>query len=454
MNSIFSLFRSAPSLPEIEDPVRVKTLYRYWRVRVMYSMFIGYVLYYLTRKSFVYAMPGIIAELHLDKAELGIMGTIFALTYGISKFFNGVLSDQSNPRYFMSVGLILTGVCTILLGCFSSLWAFALFWGLNGWFQGFGWPPCVKLLSHWYSRSERGSWWSSFSVSQNVGGFLAPWIVGICLWYCGWRWAIFLPGIVCIAGGFFLMNRLVDVPRTLGLPPVEKFRNDEAASAVAEEEEDKEVWSGKQILFSVLKNKYVWILAAAYFFVYFVRTGMSDWTLLFMMESKGYSSVQAGGIVSLFEVGGFLGMFSAGWISDRVFCAKRGPVNALFALVLLASLIGFCSTPAGYPWLDSLMMFLCGFGTFGPQMLIGVAVVEFAHKKASATASGLACWIAYLGAALAGYPLGKVIDAFGWQGFFVALLICCSVMVALLFPLWSASQFSKKGSLQEKRSAT
>lgn len=444
MNFIFKMLQSAPFLPEITDPERVKTLYRYWRIRTMYSMFIGYVFYYLTRKSFVYAMPGIMSELHLDKAQLGIMGTILALTYGVSKFFNGVVSDRSNPRYFMAIGLILTGMCNIFFGFSSSLWVFALFWGLNGWFQGFGWPPCVKLLSQWYSHSERGSWWSSFSVSQNVGAFLAPWIVALCLSWFGWRGAMFLPGIVCIAGGFFLMNRLRDVPRSLGLPTVEKFHNDVVGTK--EEEDDKEVWSSKKIVMSVIKNRYIWALAFAYFFIYFIRTGMSDWTMLFMMESKGYSSMQAGGLASLFEVGGFLGMFSAGWISDRLFKAKRGPVNALFALVLLFAVLGFRFIPAGYAWLDSSMIIACGFGTFGPQMLIGVAVVEFAHKKASATASGLACWIAYLGAALAGCPLGKVIDAFGWEGFFVALLVCCTMAVFLLFPLWNASRLSEKKS--------
>ena len=74
----------------------------------------------------------------------------------------------------MSVGLILTGVCNILFGMSSSIWALTIFWGLNGAFQGWGWPPCARLLTHWYSQNERGRWWSTWNVSHNFGGALIP----------------------------------------------------------------------------------------------------------------------------------------------------------------------------------------------------------------------------------------------------------------------------------------
>ena len=88
-------------------------------------------------------MPGLIEELGYDKAQLGIMGTLFALTYGASKFFSGILSDKTNPRYLMAIGLFVTGVVTILFGFSSSILVFSILWSLNGWFQGFRWPPCV-----------------------------------------------------------------------------------------------------------------------------------------------------------------------------------------------------------------------------------------------------------------------------------------------------------------------
>lgn len=226
MNVVLNFLRPAEHIKEIEDSAIVRKEYRYWRLRIFYSMFIGYVFYYFARKSYTFAMPALMHDLGYDKAQLGILGSVLYITYGLSKFASGVMSDQSNPRFFMAIGLIITGITTILFGFSSSLILFALFWGLNGWFQGWGWPPCARLLTHWYSQSERGTWWSVWSTSHNVGGFLIPIIVGACAEYFGWRYAMFVPGGLCIIMGFILMNRLRDTPQSLGLPSIEKYRND------------------------------------------------------------------------------------------------------------------------------------------------------------------------------------------------------------------------------------
>ena len=115
-----------------------RSKFKYWRWRTFYSIFFGYIFYYLTRKSFTFAMPALISDMGFDKSELGILGSVFSVTYGVSKFISGIIGDKSNPRYFMGFGLIMTGILNICFGFSSTLWYFILFWGLNGWFQGFG----------------------------------------------------------------------------------------------------------------------------------------------------------------------------------------------------------------------------------------------------------------------------------------------------------------------------
>lgn len=436
MKKLLKFLQPDPYIPEIQDPEVVKQDYKYWRIRILYSMFIGYAFYYFTRKSFTFAMPGLIADLGFDKSQLGILGSIISLTYGISKFASGIIGDRVNPRYMMAIGLIMTGICNIFFGLSSSILFFAIFWGLNGWFQGFGWPPCARFLTQWYSHSERGSWWSTWNVSHNVGGFLIPWIAGVALQYFGWRYAMFIPGVICILGGFFLINRLRDTPQSLGLPPIEKYRNDYTTKQEIKEDQ----LTTKNILVDyVLKNPYMWMLAIAYFFVYAVRTGINDWTALFLVETKGYSSIGANGCVSLFEVGGFFGSLAAGWSSDYLFGARRGPVNVIFAIAMLLFIALFWFVPPGYTLLDSIAMFCVGFAIFGPQMMIGIAAAELSPKRAAATSTGFVGFFAYIGAACAGYPLGTITQNLGWDGFNVALLFCCAISVLLLAPLWSVT---------------
>jgi len=193
----------------------------------------------------------------------------------------------------------------------------------------------------------------------------------------------------------------------------------------------------KEILFKyVLKNKFIWVLAFSYFFIYIIRQAVNDWTLLFLVESKGYSYIVAGTCLVWFEVGGFLGSLAAGWGSDFVFKGRRGPVNILFTLCVLITLYFMWKMPGGSFILDSIFVFLIGFFIFGPQMLIGVAAAELSHKKAAGTATGFIGWFAYIGAAIAGGPLGIMIKRLGWQGYYVILIVCSVIALIGLIPLW------------------
>jgi MFS transporter, OPA family, sugar phosphate sensor protein UhpC len=439
IRSLFSFFAPAPHLPVLDvDEKTLSATYKSWRIRTLYSMFIGYALYYFTRKSFTFAMPGIIADLGYTKAELGILGSVLAISYGFSKFFSGILSDRSSPRYFMAFGLMATGIINIIFGMTSSLVLFSVLWALNGWFQGFGWPACSRMLVGWYSKSERGAWWSTWNVCHNVGMISIAVLAGFLLQYFGWRYGMFIPGLICIAGGFLMINRLRDCPESVGLPPIDVYRNDITQAPEAKKGASDSLWT--QLVNHVFTNKYLWLLGFAYFFVYFVRTAMADWTSIYLIETRGYEIKMANVIATMMEWGGFLGSLAAGWMSDRIFGARRGPVNILFSAGMVLSLMLFSTIASGSYWQESMVLALSGFMIFGPQMLIGVHAVELATKETTATASGFVCCISYLGAACAGYPLGKIIQEFGWSAHFSTITIASAMALVLLLPLWKVKE--------------
>lgn len=449
MSLIPKFLRHPKHIKEIEDPEIVAEKYKYWRIRIFYGMFVGYIFYYFTRKSFTFAMPALIADLGFSKAQLGLLGSVLYISYGISKFVSGILSDQSNPRFFMAFGLIITGLTNIFFGLSSTLSLFALFWGINGWFQGWGWPPCARLLTHWYSRKERGTWWSVWSTSHNIGGFLIPIFMAYLVQYFNWRWAMALPGISCILMGFLLMDRLRDTPQSLGLPCIEKYHNDYPNEEAREDKHAEQELSTTQLLFDyVLTNKWLWILASASFFIYVVRMAINDWSALFLIDTKKYSVLKANLCVSTFEIGGLFGMLAAGWLSDKLNKGRRGPMNTLFSLGMVVSVVCFWFYSKENVLIDGSLLFLIGFFLFGPQMMIGLAAAELSHKNAAGTASGFAGWFAYFGAAFAGYPLGKIAD-FGWGGYFFTLTLCGIISVLLFIPTWNAvadtAVLSKKG---------
>src|SRR5439155_16440652 len=113
------------------------------------------------------------------KAELGTTMTGLSIAYGVSKFLMGSVSDKSNPRWFLPLGLLLS--CAVLLvfgfvkAVYASLFAMIALQSLNGWFSGMGWPPCGKTMVHWWSTKERGRVVSFWNVAHNVAnGTAAP----------------------------------------------------------------------------------------------------------------------------------------------------------------------------------------------------------------------------------------------------------------------------------------
>lgn len=421
--------------------------YSSWRTRIFYSIFSGYASFYLTRNSFTYVAPVMREALGFSLEQLGIIMSVFPLAYGFSKLLAGVLSDRFSTRTFMSIGLAMTGVINILFGFQTSLYAFIALWLANGFFQAAGAPPCAKLLTMWYSKSERGTWWGFWNTSHNTGGFVIPLLAGYCARSFGWQYGMIVPGVVSILMGLFLYNRIRDDPEVVGLPPVDVYRNDIAASdaAAAKKREANDPMTGRQKFFKhVLSNPYVWLLALSYFFVYFVRQGVSSWAHIFLLDFKGVANAQEAAFrVSGMEIGGLLGSLVSGWASDKMMRGRRIPIIILWLFGVMASVVGLWFVPVQWRIVNWLAVFCIGFFIYGPQMLVGLAGAEIVDKSAVSSTIGLLGWVAYLGAAVSGYPLTKIVTKLGWGAYFASLLGFAGMAVLLLLPMWKLGMGAK-----------
>ena len=136
------------------DEVNRPYIFERIRWTIYGSLFVGYSSYYFCRKSYTFAIPALINELSLKKNELGVITSGFSAMYGIGKFTGGLLSDTLSSRTMFTAGMLFTGIINILIGITGKLWLLTLLWSINGLFQGFGWPPCAKLLRVWFSPYE------------------------------------------------------------------------------------------------------------------------------------------------------------------------------------------------------------------------------------------------------------------------------------------------------------
>lgn len=98
-------------LPAKAKPLLSKELidrsYPRFRWRILEATFIGYATFYLVRNNFPVISKEMGEALHYSQEQITNILAVTAITYGIGKFLMGILSDRSNPKYFMPLGLIL-----------------------------------------------------------------------------------------------------------------------------------------------------------------------------------------------------------------------------------------------------------------------------------------------------------------------------------------------------------
>lgn len=433
---MWKLFRPAPVIDPLPQ-ARVDKEYKKLRLQVFLGIFIGYAGYYLVRKNFSIAMPAL-EKMGFDEADLGWALSAVSIAYGISKFVMGAVSDRSNARVFIPLGLIASAVIMTVMGLIpwsvSSLSILLMFCILfvNGWVQGMGWPPCGRVMVHWFSVRERGVKMSIWNVAHNIGGAaMAPLAVfGITL-FGHWSGAFYFPAIVAVAIAVVAYLLVRDTPQSCGLPPIELYKPEECVQAYSSEQE-KEL-STREILFGhVLNNKLLWGIAFANAFIYFVRYGVLDWAPMYLEQVKHMNLAHSSWSYFAFEIAGIFGTILCGWLSDKVFKGRRSPVTIIYMLLVMVAVYVYWDSASAA--VTNVAMAAIGFLIYGPVMLIGVSALDLVPKKAAGTAAGFTGLFGYLlgSAVFANIGMGYVFKYFGWDGGFFLLLAACAITVVLM----------------------
>lgn len=254
------------------------------------------------------------------------------------------------------------------------------------------------------------------------GNALMPLIGGAISYFFGWQSLFFAMGLLCISAGsaslYYLHYReQQSTPRS----PKKGKKRPVTFSEVFE-----------NLYRNIFSNRVLWLLSSAYFFVYVIRSALSDWSVMYFVEHKGNPlcrsslfrySLSLISISSLSDrlhtdVGGvcdgvarswrlcgciydryikrqrekkrsdtntkrpggggggdvqltFFFSFS-GWISDKAFSSRRGPPIALFLVLSLftVALTWFFSDNKSSYMLDCALLLVNGYSIYGPQVLV------------------------------------------------------------------------------------
>ena len=112
MAKFFDPPQAKPLLPK----EKIDKVYKSMRFKVFMGSFLGYAAYYLVRKNLSLAAPDMIAEGLVDKQGIGIAASAVSIAYAFSKFGMGMLSDRSDARKFLTVGLVIASLVMMIVG--------------------------------------------------------------------------------------------------------------------------------------------------------------------------------------------------------------------------------------------------------------------------------------------------------------------------------------------------
>ncbi len=425
--------RPAPHIARVSQE-QVQRTYPKLRWRILESTFIGYATFYLVRNNLPVVSKEMGHALIYSKDQIGDMLAVMVAVYGLGRFVMGSLSDRSNPRYFMSLGLLLTAACNFAFSAASSYPAHLALWAVNGLAQSMGWAPCGRSLSHWYSIRERGTVFGFWNLAQNVGGGLIGVIAAYSAVLLGWRSAFYVPGILATICAVYLMLRLRDTPQSEGLPSIEEYRNDYPDAGRSKDE--KELGTRELLVDYILKNRYLWLIAGSNFFVYIARYAMLDWGPTFLKEVK-HASLGEGGIGTFtLEFSAMLSTVLAGWLSDKI-GGRRGMICVVCMIPAFLAFVGILYSPNNELWLDLALFGVIGFFVYPAQMLLGICALDVTSKKAIGTANGLLSILGSLGRVAESKGIGALAQHYGWNAALYGVMGSVLVGIALMSFLWN-----------------
>ncbi|RVT93514.1 MFS transporter [Sphingomonas crocodyli] len=315
-----------------------------WKARhsVLSVLFITWIVSHMDRMVMSIAIPYIAADFQLSSLASGFVLSAFFAGYSISHIPGGLLADRFGVRRVTTIALLWWSAFTALTGSVGSLaqMLFArLFFGLG---EGI-FPACAfKTISVWFPLRERATANAIMLSSNALGTALAPLIVVGVMATWGWRAAfhlMFIPGIIIAAIYWFLV---ADSPaKSRRISPQERAEI-EAGS------DDKGDDTAKHSLRDAWQQPYI----LRYFLILFVFDiafwGFTTWLPTYLVKARGFSLVEMGAAASLPFFAGTLGFIVGGFVSDRLFPARRGvPIIAteLISAALLYIMFTTQSTP-------------------------------------------------------------------------------------------------------------
>ncbi|MEC4673008.1 MAG: MFS transporter [Nitrospirota bacterium] len=354
---------------------------------------------YLTRWSYTGLASFISHDLHLEKSDLGVLGSAFFYTYALAQVPWGKCADRRGGRVVISLGVLLTAGG---LAGFSLAHTFgeAVAWRMViGVVAATVFVPVAGMLSRWFASEERGlangvyyGWGGG--LGQVTAFLLLPvlhvyFLDNALFPVSGWQGAILFVALLVAVLGLVCWMFLRSFPKEIS-------NSHEQSSHIVSPPVSKK---GAE---SIIRDPVLWCLGGYFAAGVIALRLVPGWLTIYASElfqnEGGFlqtEAVIAGGVIgTVYTVGHVIGSPVLGKISD-VFIGRGLSRFALASIILgLGAVSVTClALPFASPWMLAGVALLLGI-TLHAFPILNAAVADRWGERRTGQALG---WINMLG---------------------------------------------------------
>lgn len=349
---------------------------------------------YADRQAVFAVFPLLEKELHLTPFQLGLLGSSFAITYGICGIFAGAIVDRVRRVSAVLWGLYtwsLICVATALSRAFPQLLAFRAAEGLG---ETMYYPASTSLISAYHGHETRSRALGLHQTAVYAGTIAGGFFAGLIGQRYGWRWSFVVFGTAGILLGTVLHRKLREPAVTAQAVPPPTL----AAFG------------------SLLRTPTVLCLLAAFMCANFVAVVLLSWMPKFLYDKFHMTLAMAGLTATIFaQLASLVGAPLGGWMADTL--RRRSPRGRL-----IVQAVGVF---AGAPFVvlcgltDSVALLITALACWGfakgiYDANIFAAVFDVIPVESRGSAAGLMNTIGWLGGgALAPVVIGVLATSYG-----------------------------------------
>ncbi len=393
-----------------------------WELVVL--LWIAFFLHQGDRQIYNSLIPLIRVDLGLDDVQLGLVGSIFTLVYGVLVPIAGFAGDVLSRKWIIVSSLLIFSIGTLASGLSTGLIMLVIFRSITtGGGEAFFYPAATSLLAQLHDKTRATALailQTALYIGITVGGLIAGYIGQ----HYGWRRAFFAFGFFGIIWAVAVIWRAQNTPQARS----------------AGELSQKQRIPLNEVLAYIGRRPSIWLLSAAFGAMVYVNIGYLTWTPTFLHENFKFSLAKAG-FQSMFyhHLFAFVGVLVGGKFADRWACIRPSiRMEANFIGLLLGApfiyWLGQAQSPTGF----YVALALFGFfrGVYDSNLFASLYDVVEPRLRASAT--GLMLSFAFVVGSVAPVIMGWMKSRVGLAaglsslaGFYLFGAIC--ILVAVLF---------------------